>query len=203
MTLQKKLPAIILILLPVLSFAQDKSPDIKPNNISVIFFQFTENGLGFGANYERMISKRGKFSFSIPAIATFNIANSNRIYDYNTGNYNTGKTNPMYYAMPGIKFYPTGGYGYLKYATGLSLAVGAGKISGGYVNNFGLNVTERIQSHFIAGGMFQNSLSMNAGGNIYVGIEIGVGSSFVNKVGGANVSNEFLIQGALKAGYRF
>src|ERR1700733_10521046 len=90
----------------------------RTNILSVSPLQFTENGPGVGISYERALDKRGLFAFYIPAIITFNVANTNRIYDYNSGNYNTGKTDAMSYTMPGIKFYPTGNCGKIKYATG-------------------------------------------------------------------------------------
>jgi hypothetical protein len=109
----------------------------------------------------------------------------------------------MCYAMPGIKYYPSGSRGKLKYALGPSLVVGAGQQSSNLVDLNGLNVTENVQSHFIAGGMLQNSININAGKNLYIGVELGMGGSFINDVGKVKQANEFLIQGSCKIGYRF
>jgi len=205
MTLRKQYLTFILTCFCSLSYAQDKTvvANIQPNIISVIPFQFTENGLGFGGSYERAIDKRGLIAFYLPVMVTFDVANSNRIYDYNTGNYSTGKADPLFYTMPGIKCYPTGSYGKVKYAAGLSAVVGYGQVSSNLVDLHGLNTTEYVQSHFLAGGMFQNSLNINAGKNLYIGIEIGVGSTFINDAGTVKQGNEFLIQGSFKVGYRF
>ncbi len=205
MTSQKQLFFFLFTCFCIQCYAQEK-PNVSgnlPNIISVIPFQFTENGLGFGASYERIVDKKGMIAVYIPVMATFNVANSNRIYDYNTGNYSTGKADAMYYAMPGIKFYPTGSHGIIKYAVGLSAVVANGKMSTDLTNLHGLNVTEKVSPHFIAGGMLQNSVNVNTGKNVYMGAEVGVGSSFVNRSGNSDLGNKFLIQGGLKVGYRF
>ncbi len=91
-----------------------------------------------------------------------------------------------------------------KYAIGLSLVAASGKISSNYIDMNGLNVTERVQSHFVGGGMLQNSLNINAGKSLCIGVELGLGSSLTDRVGGVTQStNEFLIQGSVKIGYRF
>ncbi len=81
----------------VLSYAQDSTLALnnKPDIIAVMPLQFTENGLGFGVSYERVIDKKGMFAFFVPVMVTFDVANSNRIYDYNTGNYRTGKADAI------------------------------------------------------------------------------------------------------------
>ncbi len=176
---------------------------IRCNIFSAVPFLFTENGPGFGATYERVIDKKGISAFYIPVLATFNVTNSNRIYDYNTGNYKTGKADAMFYAMPGIKFYPTSSHGKLKYAIGLVAVLARGQKSSNYTDLNGLNVTERIQPQFIAGGALFNSLNINTGKNFCVGSELGLGSSFIHDIGGTVQNNEFLITGTFKIGYRF
>jgi len=193
----------------VLSFAQTdrmikyRRSNYKPDIVCVMPFQFTENGLGFGGSYERSVDKKGLFAFYIPVMVTFNVANTNRIYDYNTGTYNTGKTDPMLYTMPGVKFYPTGSYGRLKYATGASVVVGTGKQSSYQVDLNGLNTTELVQHHFLVGVMWQNSLNINVDSKMYLGAELGLGGTMINNAAGNDESSEFLVQGGLKVGYRF
>ena len=185
------------------SAGNKRQPNYKPDILCVMPFQATENGPGVGISYERRLDKRGLFAYYIPAIITFNVANTNRIYDYNTGNYSTGKTDAMLYAMPGIKIYPAGSDGKIKYATGAAVVIGSGKQSSYLTNLHGLNTTELVQHHFLAGYMWQNSLNVNMDGRIYLGAELGLGATFINKAGGGNENNEFLIQGSLKIGYRF
>jgi len=205
MALQRQLLLLFFICSCILSYAEDKTVGVngQSNIISVMPIVFTENGLGFGGSYERFVSKKEVISFYMPVTATFDVANSNRIYNYNTGNYSTGKADAMYYAMPGIKCYPGGCRRKINYAVGLSLEVGTGQKSSDLTDLHGLNVTENVQSHFIAGGLLQNSVNMNAGKNLYIGIELGLGSSLINNVGNVTQGNEFLIQGSFKAGYRF
>ena len=187
------------------SYAKERTDSASHdrNIISASPFLFTENGPGFGAAYERAVDKKGSFAFYIPVAVTFNVANSNRIYDYNTGNYKTGKADAVFYAMPGLKFYPAGCDGKMKYSLGLAAIIASGQHSTNYADLNGLNVTEHIQSQFITGGMLINSLNINAGKNLYVGAELGLGCSFLNNVGGVTQNNEFLIFGIFKVGYRF
>ncbi len=179
-----------------------KSDSSGQNTLSVIPFQFTENGLGFGVAYERRMGD-GKFAFYVPAMVTFNVANSNRIYDYNTGNYKTGRANAMFYTMPGVKFYPAGSGHKVSYAVGLAFAAGSGQKSENLVDLFGTNVTEQVLSHFILGGMLQQSVAVKVSPRVSAGLEFGVGSTFINNVGGASQGNEFLIQGGARIGYKF
>ena len=175
----------------------------RPDILCVMPFQFTENGPGFGGSYERRLDHKGLFSFCLPVMVTFNVANTNRIYDYNTGNYNTGKTDPMLYTMPGVKFYPTGSNGRLKYAIGASVVVGTGKQSSYLTDLNGLNTTELVQHHMLVGVMWQNSLNINVDSKMYLGAELGLGGTVINKAADNDESSEVLVQGALKVGYRF
>jgi len=174
----------------------------KPGVLSVVQFQFTENGIGFGMSYERAIDKRGVFAFYIPVMVTFDVANTSRIYDYNTGNYNTGKADAMFYTMPGIKFYPTGSYGKIKYATGALIVVGTGQKSSYLTDLNGLNETEQVQHHFLTGLIWQNSLNVNLDAHLYIGTELGVGGTLINRVGYNKVNNETLVEGSFKIGFR-
>ena len=188
------------------SYAQDSGGDTvayRGNIISVSPFLFTENGLGFGGSYERSVDKKGLFAITIPVMVTFDVANSNRIYDYNTGNYKTGKADAMFYVMPGIKYYPTGSNGKLKYATGAALVLGSGKKSRDLLNLYGLNETEQVQSHFIAGIIWQNSLNLSLGKHLYISIDAGIGGSFFSRTGGVNTANEMLVRGGFSVGKRF
>ena len=205
--MRKIIVCLFFSFLSIISYAQGdstrRSTKYKPDIVSVMPFQFTENGLGLGVSYERSLDIKGLFAYCIPVMITFNVANTNRIYDYNTGTYETGKTNPMLYTMPGVKFYPTGSHGRLKYAAGVSVVIATGRQSNYLLNLNGLNTTEFVQHHFLMGAMWQNSLNINVYSKMYLGGELGMGGTFINKADGHNESNEFLIQGALKVGYRF
>jgi len=173
------------------------------NIIYVVQFQFTENGIGFGGGYERYLSPSDNLSLFIPAMLTFDVANTSRLYDFNTGSYKTGKADAMFYTMPGLKYYPWGSHNRISYATGASFVIGAGQKSGNMLDLNGLNETEQVQSHFLTGLMWQNSVNVTLYPHLSIGLEIGIGGSLTNKVGGIDVQYEFLIQGAFKIGYRF
>jgi len=174
----------------------------QQNIIYIIQFQFTENGIGFGAGYERSLDKKNRLSFYLPVMVTFDVANTSRIYNFNTGNYSTGKADAMCYAMPGIKYY-AGNQGNIKYATGASFVIGSGQKSSNLLDLNGLNETEQVQSHFITGLMWQNAVNINLSDALCISLELGIGSSLLNRVGNVDTANEFLIQGALKIGYKF
>lgn len=184
------------------------------NVIAISPFQFTENGVGVGLSYERSLDEAGYISLYVPIMATF----KNRS-DFNYYYYGNGANNNMYYAMPGVKFYPTR-MGKVKYAIGPSAVIAFGHkdnylpkmydpyvtnyYNGGYVTypypyynyNFG---TDR----FLLGMMLNNSLNFNPTPHFYAGIEFGFGFTFIDRVGGYETGTKGLAQGAFKVGYRF
>jgi len=179
------------------------SKECRHDIFSLMPLLVTENGVGFGISIECILDRKGLFAWCLPLSATFNFANSDRIYDYNTGNYNTGKTNPMFYTMPGLKWYPTGYNGKLKYAAEISLVAGFGQKSGYLTDLHGLNETEQVLSHQLTGFMFENSLNLNLDKHVSLSAEAGVGTTFFNKTGGKPSPAETLAEGAIKIGYRF
>ena len=84
------------------------------NSLAWAPIQFTENALGFSLSYERVLDKSGIVAFSMPIVATFNL-NNGTYYNNITGTYTNGHQDGMYYAMPGIKLYPTGCNGRVRY----------------------------------------------------------------------------------------
>lgn len=196
-----------MLLLPLLAGsycgAQQATVGSTRNVLSVVQFQFTENGPGLGAGYEYMLSPSMQLAVYIPLSVTINVANSNRVYDYNTGNFKTGKANPMYYAMPGIKWYLTSPARPVRYACGLSLVAATGERSIPYLNYRGLNTTELVVPHALLGIIVHHSLSIFQAGRICMGIELGAGSTVVNMENNKSRSRELLVEGNIKIGYRF
>ena len=178
----------------------------KPDVLAVAPLQFSENGLGAGISYERAMDKDGYISFYLPVILTWNLNNGTYVNSNNqTVN---GNADMMFYAMPGIKLYPAGSYGVVKYAVGPSLVIGAGQKSSSsttYDPNTGYPVTsgETTQQHFILGMIINNSLNINPSPHIYLGLELGLGFTYLNTIGSLNQNTEFLAQGGFKIGYRF
>jgi len=177
-------------------------PATRNNVLYLAPVQFSENGPGFGVGYARFINHEKNIAVNIDGAVTFNTANTNRIYNYNTGFYNTGNPDAMCYLLPGIKFFPFGSKGLFTYAFGLSGDMGSGVKSSGYYDLNGLNLAERVQKNFLVGGLIENYLQYNYSRRTCLEAKLSVGSSLLNRVGGANTGNEFLIEGGIKIGYR-
>ena len=173
-----------------------------PSNVLALApLQFTENGLGFSLSYERALDKRGIVAFYLPVMATFDL-NNGTYYNYTTGVYQNAPTDMMVYAMPGIKVYPTGSQGFVKYAVGPSLVIASGQKSGEVGNYLGTS-TEQTQTHFLLGMVINNSVNFNPSEHVYLGLELGLGFTYLNRVGGLNQDTNGLVQGSFKIGYRF
>jgi len=186
---------------------REKNEDAKDKTkygqsvVAVAPLQFTENGLGFSVSYERAIDKDGIITFYLPAILTFNLDNST--YQNAAGNTVNGNEDMMFYAMPGIKIYPTGCYGPVKYAIGPSFVVATGQQSGDNYNSGTGTYGYSTQNHFMLGMVVNNSLNINPTPHIYLGLEFGFGFTYLNRVGGINQDTNGLVQGSFKIGYRF
>jgi hypothetical protein len=187
-------------------------PWCSKNTIALAPFQYSENGVGVGLSYEHALDPDGIISLYVPMLATFNLKDNDYRDPYYTGYYGPQETNNnvMFYAMPGIKFYPTG-MGKVKYAVGPSVVAGFGQKTQ-YINNY---VYDPINSYyvpaygygtydrFLLGMMINNSLNINATPRLYVGAEMGFGFTYFDRVGDVNQGVTFLTQGAFKIGYTF
>jgi hypothetical protein len=167
-----------------------------PNLITVAPFQFTENGVGFSFSYERTLDKEGMISFYVPVITTFNLTNNG----YNNNN-NNNPNATMFYAMPGVKIYPTG-MGKIRYALGASAVVGVGdkRVDDYYSSGYYQSV---LKDHFLVGMMVNNSLNVNPSSHLYIGLELGLGFTYIDNVDGIRQGANPLVQGGFKVGYRF
>ncbi len=164
--------------------------------ITVAPIQFTENGVGFSIAYEQAIDKEGIVAFNLPLVATFDLSNNNNSNYYN--NYYRDHQDAMYYFMPGLKFYPTGSHGKVKYAIGPSVVAGFGE----YTDN-GYYSYQHTQDKFILGVMVNNSLNINVNKNIYMGLEMGFGFTYLRQYDGITQNMGGLAQGGFKMGLRF
>lgn len=162
-------------------------PDSRLVTLSPI--QFTENGIGFSLGYEQDIDRAGIVAFRLPILATFNLAKNNAQNGY--------KNDPMYYFTPGVKFYPSGSYGPVKYAIGPTLVVGGGRRST-YTNK-----TYLYENKFLLGVAVNNSVNIYPAKHFYLGIDLGLGITYVNKIGGENQGVKPIVQGSFMMGYRF
>lgn len=173
------------------------------NIISIMPLQITSN-VGVGIAYERVIDKDGILSFYLPATIAF-VSNA---VDPVTGiATNNTRNNPTFYIMPGLKFYPTGGKGVVRYSVGPNLTYITGKE---YVNNFiyddmgniiGQDIGDKQRSAL--GIMVTNGLNINPNAHLHLGLELGIGFTYFNKIGNVNDNSEPIAQFGFKLGYRF
>ncbi len=160
-------------------------------------FHFSENGIGLSLSWEKLLDKDGILSFQLPFSATFNMNNSDAL---------GRQTNedPMFYVYPGIKIYPKSAFGKVKYAIGPSLVLGAGqKTQTNYGNYPYSNYTEETVSKTVFGILVNNSLNITPSPKTYIGIEFGLGFTYLNYEGGDRKPMQTLVQGGFKFGYRF
>lgn len=166
--------------------------------------QLTEQGFGFAINYEQGIDKDGIVAFNLPLLTTFNLYNNaNYAYPQYVNDYNTHQ-DVMFYFCPGLKFYPTSMFGKLKYSVGPSVVLGAGQetvnaLAYPYSSYMGYETRDK----FMLGVMLTNSLNINPTTNFYLGLDYGLGFTYLNRLGGENQGMSSINQFAFKMGYRF
>jgi len=179
------------------------------NIIALAPIQFTNTSVtGVGLHYERQIDKRGIFSFYLPLVYSFK---TEEYYNGNTNNYDH-RSYSMFWAYPGIKFYPAGSKHRVTYSVGPSIAIGAGEepvnrteydpVTGYYRNVNG------TQSAFRMGLIVNNGLNIQPTPNFYIGLELGLGIPYIYSSSSDNtynmdVTNEPMVQFNFKLGYRF
>lgn len=156
-------------------------------NNTLIFspLQLSDGGFGFGMAYEKTIDQKGYVALYLPVNLSF--YND----DYNV-KYNT------FHFEPGLKFYPTGNTGKVKYSVGPQLAI----ISG-----------TRLQEHypyrkkvdrFSIGAMVNNAVNFNPTPHLYMNLEFGLGVAYLDQEEGKN-SNRLpgIVVLGFGLGYRF
>ncbi len=168
--------------------------------------KFTENGVGFELGFEHGIDKDGIVAYNLPLVATFNLTHD----QLDMGN----KQDPMFYFMPGLKFYPTSSHGRVKYALGPSLVLGAGQQTDLEPNRFystnpGIYPFAPLpdeyvtRNKFLLGVTVNNSLNINPTEHFTMGLDFGFGFTYINKLDGVAQNINGLVQGGFKVGYRF
>ena len=209
MTSKIVLIALIAFSLSTAAFGQNRDEEgtsapaeaphkVYPRNILALSpIQFSENGVaGVGVSYERALDDRDIVSFYVPASVVMRTNNNTDQYG-NTYN----NADPMFYLMPGVKIYPTGGYGMAKYGIGPSLVLGAGqRTDNQYVYN-GYDVV--TYNRYLFGMMVNQSLNINPTPHLYIGSEFGFGFTYINRENGYNTNTKGLVQFSFKVGYRF
>lgn len=178
------------------------------NILAIAPLQVSEDGVGIGLSYERVLDKKGIVSFYFPVVYTFT-GDGNDDYYYGRGSDNLNNV----YFMPGLKIYPTGSKGIVKYSIGPSLLFAVGEAyrddyyyaSPYYYGSYypyGYDYM-RKDTRFTFGMMINNTLNVNPTEHLHMGLELGLGVSYIHAVGGIRQETIALAQFGFKVGYRF
>ncbi len=203
---------LLLISLTVASNSQAKDNEKVVSTYGANLVNFspitvTDNGVAVGLTYEHCFGKKATVSFVLPVYYSFNSFNASVDYGYSyNGSYETREPQHMLYLYPGIKFYPTGAYGKVRYAVGPSLVVGAGNHyeSVGKIVNGYMQYNSELRDRFLLGIMINNSLNINATEHLYLGVDMGLGITYVDKRDGMSRNTTSpLIKTGLVIGVRF
>ncbi|MEZ5016606.1 MAG: hypothetical protein R2800_06095 [Flavipsychrobacter sp.] len=185
------------------------------NNILAFFPMLVNNGgVGLGLSYERLLGKESIISFYMPVSATIRSEYGNY---YNNGN-TIVQGNPdsySYFVMPGIKIYPTGAKGKVRYGIGPAVALNYGNNADNLQPLYGANGTITYnysrRDYFSAGAVINNSLNISPTKRLYLGLELALGFIFYEDYGGSSYTYSFepydldepIAQFGFKIGYRF
>jgi hypothetical protein len=164
------------------------------NIIALSPMQLTDEGAGIGLSYERVLDKAKNYvSFYMPTAIAFK-----RFNDFNNnGDYST------LYLMPGIKFYPTGGKGVVRYGVGANIVFATGRDEYQVWQNGGI-VSQWITEDFYKLGMIvNNSLNINPTEHLHLGLEFGLGFTYLDDRNSQFDDDSPLVQFGFKIGYRF
>jgi hypothetical protein len=172
--------------------AQDKPIHVPSNIISMSPLQISDQGLGIGVSFEKYLDKKkGLISFYMPVAVAFQGSGD---ADYNA-----------YYFMPGIKIYPTGNDGVVKYAIGPNLTFLSDRTDTyDYIYDpaTGQGFSQYdTKDRFAMGMMINNSLNINPSEHLHMALEFGLGFSYFS----SNESDGTLpfTQLGFQLGYRF
>ncbi len=175
---------------------------------------FNEAGVGLGLAYERMLDKKGMFTFFLPV--SFHLGGFQKSYNdaepvaFLDG---YGKDIRVLNFNAGVKFYPTGSRGKVKYALGVLLNYQNGyEMEGGRGSvpprSSTIPPSDKVAMQR-AGVLINNSLNVSLSKHFYLGLDVGYGITYLNREE-LPFSNTLTDRGAdaitqfnLRLGYRF
>ncbi|MBL7718739.1 MAG: hypothetical protein JNL72_07880 [Flavipsychrobacter sp.] len=187
-----------------------KKIEYGSNVVTVALVNLNDEGFGFGAAYERALDKKGILSFYLPVnVALGGLGN----YTSSTSGTTSSFNRAIWQIMPGIKFYPTGSKGKVRYAVGPQLSYETGykeewqtiydpQTFMSYQRYDKLDVRK-------LGILVNNSLNMSPNEHMIIGLDLGLGFTYMNKKEDASsgVMREWgtrqLAQFNFRIGYRF
>jgi hypothetical protein len=156
------------------------------NIVSVALINLSDDGFGLGLAYERALDKKGIINFYLPVNLCFSSVMGNEVYNSSTGTYDYNMLRrSVIQVMPGVKFYPTGNQGKIRYGIAAQVAYYTGtKETDQYIYSplYGSYMqvgNARVQK---LGLLVNNSLNMFPTAHVFIGIDLGLGLTYLNKV---------------------
>lgn len=186
-----------------------KTSNYGDNILSLAVLQATTEGVpAFGIHYERILDKKKLIAFYLPVAFTF-AQHDNYNYNNPQGTINDNRRDLFISAFPGIKIYPTGANGVVRYSVGPSLGIVSGKRNFNVYDGLTGNYNVSRENVFKLGLIVNNGINIQPSEHLYLGIEFGLGFYYLNdernRYANYNNYNDLvpMIQGNFKMGYRF
>lgn len=178
------------------SFRPYNESSRNKNIVGIAPLQFTDHGYGVGVNWEHNLDRVGWVSINIPAIITWNFTQSAQV-----------RRDPMFYLEPGVKVYTNlNGPQRSKFSIGPSLLVGLGTGTPTATNYdpYGNPIDQAPhQSHVQLGALINAGANLFPTNHVYLGFDIGMGVSYLNKYNNIDYPAAFLFEMSFKMGYRY
>ena len=207
---------------------QKRAMPATPLILSASPVHITEENIGIGLSAEIFTDKNGLFSIVLPVSYAF--GNSSDYYDpypyyYGpyyphsypwTSEYTYRNSGGMFYFYPGFKIYPTGANKKVSYAAGANLVMAFGtadeitrnyrvdstNVNGNmqYFNELVSTDTKTI-GRFKMGVLVSNSLNLRPSKHLYLGLDLGVGYSYLDNWGNTNEGTGAMVQLGARFGF--
>ena len=188
MNLKTRLLSTIAFLAFGTAYAQETPIPVRNNIISMSPLQISDRGLGIAVSYERYLDKKkGLVSFYCPISIAFEGSGD---AEYNT-----------YYFMPGLKIYPTGNKGVVKYAVGPNIVLMSDRTNTNEYDNAGGYWRYGTEDRIALGMLINNSLNINPSDRLHMALEFGLGFSYFSSYEYDNTLP--FVQLGFQIGYRF
>ena len=158
--------------------------------------------VGLGLSLEHIMDKNDYISLYLPVGLSFTNPSS------------SNKSSTMFWAYPGIKYYPTGNNGIARFAMGPSIVFGAGTeqrredVYDSRTQTF--EFKEFTNNVFLMGIMLNHSLNLQPTPHLYLGMEFGIGFPYFVSESENSIRSTYntfdngapLVQFQFKVGYR-
>ncbi|NDC40336.1 MAG: hypothetical protein EBZ77_02135 [Chitinophagia bacterium] len=179
---------------------------LKSNLLSISPIAFSEDGAGLGVSYEKGLGKDGYIAYCLP----FSVSISHPEKASYPANYNgntAGRNNDyMFYFTPGIKVYPSGYKGWLKYSIGPSLVLGAGRktqTDDRYTYVLPDPLYYKVSTKFLVGILLNNSVTYNLSTHYSIGADLAFGLSYLDLLDSKGQGMNGVVQGGVRFGIRY